>query len=1395
MATFGPYEADRPLYRTNFSTVYLLRSAEEGGRQRVIKAQKPSMGMHDETLEATQSRVFLDSAAVQQKVARFGTKSWAPIHEFGTASSGPFYVTDRYDFSLQWLIDGHVKLGAAGIHNIVGSIVQGLLALRQACQRPHGNLKSTNILIAGPRDMSQATIVLCDPLPDCHVDPTAHAKADLRRLGEIIHQVVVHASVPQITGYQVPDSEHWRKLGKQGEAWRHLCNRLLQANVESASITLEDLAAQLAVLAPRRSRRRLLMAPIAVLVISCVVVARLSCSDSHPPVSVEEARSAYDRCNSAKDWLGPLYERLVQDLDKINKRRYVDHPWIQNDPNLKELNRIEQYAGVFAQKDLKSKDDLPNDSRLRNDVADANEARAQIEDLLFHPQTQGYWPWLKQLGQYAAKFRDIGCGDMNDFLTKHVIPDSRDAALADHIDCALALKQHRAELEQCSQHIDRKTLVLEAVRDDPRLHGSITSTDVDEFVRRLRLLPDHRSLDSGDRTEEVLKALADTVEKLRKLVQNPAIKGKDRTIEGDVADLASDVQTIQLLPPTRGNRRKVPALEQRMSEIKRRIEQPKDWLSRIRGEVAGGMGTSQVIKDRCQSYLDSIGRTYGLDSSDRTPDWTEELWSVRSNVELTLENFVNLDRKLARTLETKSISKPWSEALRQHYENVKRRAIIGEITQNASGKDPFPAPGKYPPAWNDLLNWPARAAELVQDFSRIEAALNDCYMPEEPLQYVDANRGSIDSTYERWDEKNKKGDGKYVALLKEAQKVVGEELAAIDQTVQEIKSTQSVEDTNALLRKAEDRNLPLVVRCAAWRQLGQIPGAKERLLEELRREPNVCPVKVDEITAANLVSFQDWPRSVLAQIVKAGGWPIQYDLGEFKDDRPQYFRDPSPFRPLDLQQWQSDLSKYKRIHDPRDPSKREWKQVDASLKLTENLAKLHTDAEKAGKKEQLQKWEQLQTCCDNLRVRFGTVWDPNVSAIERDKTRMGDWSLILADVASARVKPEELVRGLLTPTWNEQKDKISLPVLAEMVQRCIAPAYCTWVDLVDKRVVFRPEAGLDRFEPLLAGEFSPPSSLSEFDEEKNRDLRKSFFERTEGDPETNANVGWPRYIRARPDQDSTVVLRFVPQEKPTDPPPFYMAIREITNEQYAKFLDVNKPSDTGRLLDTGWRASNPSPTMNPYRRAIDPKTHKVDPEERKSHPAVWVTYEGAKRYAKWLHAELPESSWHQRAVVYCGRGLPDPTWYHIRGQAWEAAVRDYNDTCTDPTKRKYAPLGAMGTREFPGFKEWDKLRYVHQGPPLPPSTYTDAWPKPSQPRKGLEILDLIGNVWEWSRDSDNANQPCICGGSCLSPLNNAAAKSETFTGASWDVGFRIAVPCPKAGRSEDKPTGPVRIAR
>jgi len=290
------------------------------------------------------------------------------------------------------------------------------------------------------------------------------------------------------------------------------------------------------------------------------------------------------------------------------------------------------------------------------------------------------------------------------------------------------------------------------------------------------------------------------------------------------------------------------------------------------------------------------------------------------------------------------------------------------------------------------------------------------------------------------------------------------------------------------------------------------------------------------------------------------------------------------------------------------------------------------------------------------------------------------------------------------------------------------------------------------------------------------ELKDEFFQTV--DRRDKQNAGWPRLVRAR--ADNTVVLVFVPGDKQS--PPFYVARGEITNSQYTRFLQDTRPKDlTDFMRDTTFR------TTHPYSSAFDPEDYsKLDPS-RVDHPVVWVTYEGATAYARWLssNARLPQASWFQRAVEYAhpaGAKYIDPGLYHLRTTAWGKAVREYNEKCASTGDllnsiggKTPPPLGAV--HEFGSFKI---------GQPLPdpvvqlePGIYPSAWPMPSHPVPALAISDLLGNVWEWCEDAQGA--PTICGGSCLSPLENitpTAVGTPPRRGAECDLGFRVALPCP-----------------
>jgi hypothetical protein len=1300
--------------------------------------------MHDETLEATQSQAFLESAAVQQKVARFEAKSWAPIYEFGTSPSGPFYVTDRYDFSVQWLVDEHVKLGAEGIHNIANSIVRGLLALQQACQRPHGNLKSTNILIAGRRDLSKATIVLCDPLPDRHLDPSAHAKADLRRLGEILHQVVVHGSVPRITGYQVPASEHWRKLGKQNEAWRHLCNRLLQANVESTPITLEDLANQLAALTPRRSRRALLIAGGIAFPVS-ILLAILFWRIFFPPPDPKVVEQAQKDLAQAESWLKPLGKVVDEHISPGNRPSYrqqqkylADLLATTGDRILVGLlHNILSCAGYFASP--------------RNPTQ-ANRARNDVISQLFRTDTR--WSWLSDLEKkHAPRLRQKNCILLAEFLENTIkkIPPNEPNRPTEKI-CKEICEGFEVALDlrtKWPKNIgpnDLDRLEPRTVAGDPNLAEEITN--VTELVERLSLLPDHYQL-KGDKLaawDKSLPNLEKVMENLEAQLRGAAKKVDDPNLE-KLAKYRKELPTIEAAP-TEGRYRLIVALQKWVDTI----DNPAGWYKRTREEAKTEISKSPRLNGWYASYVNE--RTGDPDTFVQTYKAGDTLFSnLKGEVKQTRESFIL----------------------------------------------------------------------FTEDFNGIETALKACYMLEEELPSI---KDTLQMVCDRW-RKNQVFD----KVLKN--EPYGTAITDLRDRVQKLEDISREETVDDLLNEAKTGRW-LEARYAAWRRLDaskppawpltepqwkeeaniqsrlkndleQVTGLADRRGTEFRslcetRERTYWNSSLNELvskvearasgvailsnigrarpqTNATLDKLREFERVLqsLVGFLTSDTWPRQYDLAEFRRDHAGYFADANPFDAQDLESWRKALPGYRSLPDPRDHTRKDWAKVDASLKLTENLGKLRTDAEKAGKKEQLQKWEQLQKCCDNLGQRFRKVWDPNVSAIERDGTRIGDWNLIMADVASAPVKPEELLRGILTPAWDKQKDKVSLPVLAEMVQRCIAPAYCKWVDLVDGRFVFRPEAGQDKFEPLLLRAMKL-KSLGDFADDAG--LRTEFFvETTKTD---DPSYGWPRYIQAV--EDSSVILRFVPQGSDS----FYMAIREITNEQYRTYLQRRNPPDMGirntELSGHPYSSRFHSTSREWTDRLSDPNAPRLD------HPVVWVTYEGAKDYATaWLGADLPTVREHQ-----CAAGLvdsvtanySDPDKYHVRAQLWGKAAKALMLHLKDDqyTGITIAPSGAddpegeaRAVYDSADLGNLNRGRYAVFWPTA--SWAADKIAKRDLKTDGYTIYDLIGNVWEWCED-----RTC-CGGSCLSSLKDLS-KVPVCTptrGSDADLGFRVVVRPPKAG--------------
>lgn len=409
MTRFGRYVTVHELRRTGLTVVYSGRDDKSPDEKFAIKVLEPSVLFADKEREKIGSNQFLNSARLQQKVVAGGSQHWAPIHEYGLSPGGTFYVTDKYERSLQELIDGHIELGAKGLHAIIEPIAEGLIELKKAYKRPHGNLKATNVLITG--DSSEMKVALSDPLPDESIDAKVHWHDDLRAIGELIYQLVVHRPAPSLDSARIPDSKEWAGLKRQAGAWRDLCVRLLAVRIRPEAITLESLVEELTELGkskPVLSRRRLAALSLLFIIAIAVVITIFQRS----PVSPEIWGNLQ---NDYSNWVEPLYSKLEFDYGNRSYDNSIQYGqaknWINGDPNLEKIIGKERddensriWAAGFPRRLATKEVDDPN--KYSTEINKAVKAVKYLRRF-FDPNTteaSESWPMLVTIHEAATQF-------------------------------------------------------------------------------------------------------------------------------------------------------------------------------------------------------------------------------------------------------------------------------------------------------------------------------------------------------------------------------------------------------------------------------------------------------------------------------------------------------------------------------------------------------------------------------------------------------------------------------------------------------------------------------------------------------------------------------------------------------------------------------------------------------------------------------------------------------------------------------------------------------------------------------------------------------------------------------------------------------------------------------
>ncbi|MGJ3649365.1 formylglycine-generating enzyme family protein [Sphingomonas sp. GlSt437] len=206
-------------------------------------------------------------------------------------------------------------------------------------------------------------------------------------------------------------------------------------------------------------------------------------------------------------------------------------------------------------------------------------------------------------------------------------------------------------------------------------------------------------------------------------------------------------------------------------------------------------------------------------------------------------------------------------------------------------------------------------------------------------------------------------------------------------------------------------------------------------------------------------------------------------------------------------------------------------------------------------------------------------------------------------------------------------------------------------------------------------------------------------------------------------------------------PGFWIDEHELTNAEFAAFVKATGYRTMAEraplaLPDAPADMKQPGSAVFTVPTVDDPRwwRWRVGAQWRRPHgpgtsiagrdrePVVQIAYEDAVAYARWAHKELPSEAQWEYAALGGARSLPE-----------------------EPVDKGGKPTANYYQGVFPGR-----------------DLATDGYPGPAPvgcfPPNGYGLYDMIGNVWEWTRDLAGDGDPrhVIKGGSYLCAANYCA---------------------------------------
>lgn len=177
---------------------------------------------------------------------------------------------------------------------------------------------------------------------------------------------------------------------------------------------------------------------------------------------------------------------------------------------------------------------------------------------------------------------------------------------------------------------------------------------------------------------------------------------------------------------------------------------------------------------------------------------------------------------------------------------------------------------------------------------------------------------------------------------------------------------------------------------------------------------------------------------------------------------------------------------------------------------------------------------------------------------------------------------------------------------------------------------------------------------------------------------------------------------------------FYCQIHEVTNDQFAAFVDAAGYRTTAEAMGGGWTFGDqgwvPVPGAD-WRHPLGPDT---SISGKGGHPVVQVSWTDAIAFCNWLSQKESKT-------------------YRLPSEAqWEYACRGGRLNTLYPWGEEMPPVNPVANMPDEAYaRQVGKERYHVAGYD---DGYADSAPVGNYAANGFGLYDMIGNVWEWCAD-------------------------------------------------------------